>query len=230
MMKTTTFSLLAACVMLAGIAPARAADNAPPPGFVALFNGKDLSGWKGLFADPPKRAHMTPEQLAAEQAKADGRMRAHWNVIDGTLVFDGKGDSLCTAKDYADFELWVDWKILKDGDSGVYLRGSPQVQIWDPAAKAAMGVGSGGLYNNQKHPSKPSLNADHPVGQWNTFRIRMVGEKVSVWLNDQLVVDEVVMENYWERDKPIYPSGQIELQNHGNLLYFKNVYLKELSK
>ncbi len=230
MIKTTTFSLLAACAMLPGIGPARAADNTPPPGFVALFNGKDLSGWKGLVADPPKRAHMTSEQLAAEQAKADERMRAHWNVKEGTLVFDGKGDSLCTAKDYADFELLVDWKILKDGDSGVYLRGSPQVQIWDPAVKAAMGVGSGGLYNNQKHPSQPSLNADHPVGQWNTFHIRMVGDKVSVWLNDKLVVDNVVLENYWERDKPIYPSGQIELQNHGNLLYFKNVYLKELSK
>jgi hypothetical protein len=56
----------------------------------------------------------------------------------------------------------------------------------------------------------------------------MVGDKVSVWLNDKLVVDNVVMENYWERDKPMYPSGQIELQNHGNTLYFKNVYLKQL--
>ncbi len=66
------------------------------------------------------------------------------------------------------------------------------------------------------------------MGEWNTFRIRMVGDKVSVWLNGTLVVDDVVLENYWERDKPIYPTGQIELQNHGNTLYFKNIYLKEL--
>ena len=87
---------------------------------------------------------------------------------------------------------------------------------------------SGALFNNKKHPSRPLVGADNPVGEWNTFRIRMVGEKVSVWLNDQLVVDDVVMENYWERDKPIYPTGQIELQNHGNTLYFKNIFLKVL--
>jgi hypothetical protein len=90
------------------------------------------------------------------------------------------------------------------------------------------GIGSGALWNNQKHPSRPLLNADKPVGEWNHFRIRMVGDKVSVWLNDKLVTDNVVLENYWERDKPIYSTGQIELQHHGNTLYFKNVYLKEL--
>lgn len=205
-----------------------AADNTPPTGFVPLCNGRDLSGWKGLVANPKERAKMSPDQLAAAQKKADERMQEHWRVEDGAFVFDGKGDSLCTAKDYGDFEMLVDWKILKDGDSGIYLRGSPQVQIWDPDTKAAMGVGSGGLYNNQKHPSKPSIKADKPIGEWNTFRIRMVGDKVSVWLNEKLVVDNVVMENYWERDKPIYPRGQIELQNHGNTLYFKNIYIKEL--
>ena len=120
--------------------PAAAADNAPPPGFVALFNGKNLDGWKGLVADPPKRAKMSAEELAQQQTKADESMRAHWRAEDGALVFDGKGQSLCTAKDYADFELLVDWKILKDGDSGIYLRGSPQVQIWDPALKTAGGT------------------------------------------------------------------------------------------
>ena len=56
----------------------------------------------------------------------------------------------------------------------------------------------------------------------------MIGEKVCVWLNGELVVDNVTMENYWERDKPIYPTGAIELQNHGNTLYFKNIYIQEL--
>ena len=207
---------------------AAAADNTPPEGFVAVFNGRNLDGWKGLVADPPKRAKMSKDELAAAQAKADERMRDHWKAADGALVFDGKGDSLCTAKVFGDFELLVDWKILKDGDSGVYLRGSPQVQIWDPAVKSAMGVGSGGLFNNQKNPSKPTITADKPVGEWNTFRIRMVGDKVSVWLNEKLVVDNVVLENYWDRSQPIDSTGQIELQNHGNTLYFKNVYVKEL--
>jgi len=204
-----------------------AADNTPPKDFSALFNGKDLSGWKGLVGNPKTRAEMTPEKLAEAQKKADESMRAHWQVVDGTLVFDGKGKSLCTAKDYGDFEMYVDWKIKAKGDSGIYLRGSPQVQIWDPAQRPE---GSGGLFNNKKHPAKPIKCADNPIGEWNTFRIRMIGEKVTIWLNGELVVDDVVLENYWERDKPIYPTGQIELQNHGNTLYFKNVYLREIPR
>jgi len=154
-------------------------------------------------------------------------MRKHWRVADGVLIFDGEGKSLCTAKDYADFELLVDWKIHEEGDSGIYLRGTPQVQIWDPNLR---GVGSGGLFNNKKHPSEPLVTADNSIGEWNTFRIRMVGEKVTVWLNGKLVVDNVTMENYWERDKPIYPTGQIELQNHGNQLYFKNIFIREIPR
>ncbi|MGC9326140.1 MAG: DUF1080 domain-containing protein, partial [Candidatus Hinthialibacter sp.] len=155
-------------------------DNVPPKGFTALFNGKDLTNWKGLVANPVQRAKMTPEGLAEAQKKADERMRAHWHPVDGVLVFDGKGDSLCTEKDYGDFELLVDWKIKEKGDSGIYLRGTPQVQIWDPQN---FNLGSGGLYNNQKNPSKPLVNADHPIGEWNTFRIIMVGERVTVYLN-----------------------------------------------
>ncbi|QDU07156.1 DUF1080 domain-containing protein [Gimesia aquarii] len=201
--------------------------NMPPKGYKALFNGKDLSGWKGLVGSPKTRAKMSPEELAEAQKKADQSMREHWKVVDGVLVFDGKGQSLCTDKDYKNFEMLVDWKIKKDGDSGIYLRGSPQVQIWDPATKAAKGVGSGGLYNNKKNPSKPLVTADNPVGEWNTFYIKMVGDKVTVKLNGKLVTD-TVLENYWERDKPIYETGQIELQNHGNTLYFRNVFIKEL--
>jgi hypothetical protein len=171
---------------------------------------------------------MTPAELAEKQKMADERMRAHWSVQDGVLVFDGKGDNLCTDKDYGDFEMFVDWKIQKAGDSGIYVRGTPQIQIWDPDAEPQNAVGSGGLFNNQKNPSKPSKRADKPVGEWNTFRIRMVGEKVSIWLNGELVVDNVTLENYWERAKPIYATGQIELQNHGNPLYFKNIYIKVL--
>lgn len=196
-------------------------------GFEPLFNRKDLYGWKGLVADPVKRANMSPEELRTAQQKADEEMKQHWKVIEGVLVFDGKGHSLCTVKDYCNFELFVDWKIESGGDSGIYLRGSPQVQIWDPAQWPE---GSGGLYNNQKNPNKPLRPADNPVGTWNTFYIKMVDERVTVYLNGQLVVDNVIMENYWERDKPIYPCGQIELQAHNTPLYFKNIYLREIKK
>ncbi len=194
-------------------------------GFAPLFNGKDLSGWKGLVEDPVKRARMTLAEMEKAQKLADESMRVHWKVEDGILVFDGRGDSLCTIKDYTDFELYVDWKIEEGGDSGIYLRGSPQVQIWGPDQSPD---GSGGLYNNQKGPSKPLVRADNPVGDWNTFFIRMTGERVTVYLNGILVTDEVAMENYWERDRPIYPVGQIELQAHSTPLYFRNIYIREI--
>jgi hypothetical protein len=229
--------LLAGIVVFDGSTLARAADNEPPPGFVALFNGKDLTGWKGLLKEPldnpAKRAQATAQQLAEAQKEADDLMRATWRVEDGQLIFNGKGRSLCTAKDYADFEMYVDWKIQTGGDSGIYLRGTPQVQIWDPFVvphHAGSEFGSGGLFNNEKHPARPLVKADKPIGEWNSFYIKMVGNKVTVRLNDQLVVDNVVMENYWERSKPIYPSGQIELQNHGSTLWFKNVYLREIPR
>jgi HEAT repeat protein len=104
----------------------------PPEGFEILFNGRNLKGWKGLVADPVARSEMTPEELQQAQQEADREMRKHWHVIDGILFFDGKGQSLCTAKNYRNFELLVDWKIEKGGDSGIYLRATPQVQIWDP--------------------------------------------------------------------------------------------------
>jgi hypothetical protein len=203
------------------------ADRLKQGGFVPLFNGLNLDGWKGLVADPPKRAKMTADELKKAQAEADDIMRSHWSVADGVLAFDGKGESLCTARDFADFEMLVDWKIDKGGDSGIYLRGSPQVQIWDPTANPE---GSGGLYNNQKGPSKPLEKADRSVSGWNSFRIIMIGERVTVYLNDRMVVDNTILENYWERDKPIYSTGQIELQAHGNPLWYRNIYIREIPR
>lgn len=195
--------------------------NVPPQGFTALFNGKDLTNWQGMV-QYNQQLKMTPDQLEAARKKANAKILPHWTVQDGILVYSGKGNSLQTVKNYGDFELLLDWKIGKGGDSGIYLRGVPQVQIWDNKE------GSGGLYNNQKNPRKPLVNADNPVGEWNTFRIVMKGEKVSVWLNGKEVVKDTVLENYWDRKSPIYPVGPIELQHHGNPLYFRNIFIREL--
>ena len=222
-------------VVLAWVAAPAAAgaaarpNNTPPEGFTALFSGKDLVGWKGLVGDPKSRAAMTAEQLAEAQKQSDAEIAKHWRAEGGEIVNDGGGPHLCTAKDYGDFEMWVDWKISPKADSGVYLRGSPQVQVWDPVAGIDQAkVGSGGLYNNQKNRSTPLVVADKPAGEWNTFYIRMVGELVTVKLNGQLVVDNVPLENYWDRARPIYPTGQIELQTHGGEIRFRNVYLREI--
>ena len=179
---------------------------------------------------------MSKEELAVAQVEADKKAFAHWSVENGALVFDGKAEdyglNLCTKKQYGNFELYIDWKITPLADSGIYLRGSPQIQIWDPnnqeMRQHGAHKGSGAMWNNQKHERFPLVKADNPPGRWNTFYIKMVGERVTVKLNDKLVVDNVVYENYWERDKPIYERGSIELQDHGNKLWFKNIYLREL--
>jgi hypothetical protein len=199
-------------------------------GFEPIFNGKDLSGWQGLVEDPIKRSKMSKEELAKKQAEANSKIKESWSVKDGAIWFSGEGANLCTIRPYGDFEMIVDWKISRNGDSGIYLRGSPQVQIWDTSrVDAGAQVGSGGLYNNQKNPSKPLVVADNPVGEWNTFNIKMIGERVTVLLNGQLVVDNVVMENYWDRNLPIFPEEAIELQAHGTELAFRNIYVKELN-
>lgn len=204
-------------------------------GFVSLFNGKDLTGWKGLVQNPIARAKMKPAQLAKEQAKADENMRRDWKVEGGLLVFEGSGyDNLCTEKQYGDFEMYVDWMLDPAGpeaDAGIYLRGTPQVQIWDTSrVNVGAQVGSGGLYNNQVNESKPSKVADNKLGEWNSFYIKMVGDRVTVVLNGEKVVDDVILENYWDRKLPIFPIEQIELQAHGSKVYYRNIYVKELER
>lgn len=210
---------------------ALAPDTLEAMGWVRVFNGKDLTHWKGLlespYDNPIKRHQLSTEQLAEEQKKADASMRAHWSVKDGVLYFDGKGHSLATVDKYQNFEMFVDWKIQPNGDSGIYLRGTPQVQIWDPEYTK---IGSGGLYNNQKHADKPLKTADYPAGQWNRFFIRMIGDRVTVFLNNELVVDNVVLENYWDRSQPIFDTEQIELQCHGNPVAFRNIYIRKLPR
>src|SRR5690606_24862937 len=79
-----------------------------------------------------------------------------------------------------------------------------------------------------KNPDKPLVLADNPVGEWNTFHIKMIGERVTVHLNGVKVVDNVVLENFWDRNLPIFPEEAIELQAHGNEIAFRNIYIKEL--
>ena len=198
-------------------------------GFESLFDGIDLKGWKALVGNPISRSKMSGPALAAAQQSANEKMKEDWVVKDGLLVFTGHGENLATEKKYRDIEMYVDWKITEKGDAGIYLRGSPQVQIWDTSRReVGAQVGSGGLYNNQKNESKPLAVADNKVGEWNRFHIIMKGEKVTVWLNGILVTDNVTLENYWDRSIPIFPEEQIELQAHGTYVAYRNIYLREL--
>lgn len=200
-------------------------------GFRPLFNGRDLTGWRG-WVDPRQWARMTDSERAAARARADAVMRQNWRVEDGTLVYRGQGfDNLCTEQDFRNFEFVCEWKIAPQSDSGIYLRGVPQVQIWDPFTSPVSGgreAGSGGLYNNQQHPARPRLRADRPVGEWNRFRIVMIGDRIHVFLNDQLVVENTPLENYWDRGQPLPAVGPIELQAHATPVWFRELWVREL--
>ena len=201
------------------------AQNEPPPKFTALFNGKDLAGWRGGNTfDPAKLAAMPEAERKAQIEKWTASMKEHWRVQNDELVNDGKGDYATTEKDFGNFELFVDYKTVAGADSGIYLRGCPQVQIWDINQPSRPenpdrnpNKGSGGLFNNTpRSPGRdPLVIADKPFGEWNHFRILMVDSRVSVWLNEKLVVDHAVLENYYDRKLPVPGTGPVQLQTQG---------------
>jgi hypothetical protein len=207
-----------------------------PKGFTAIFNGKDLTGWHGMpHFDPYKLAAMSEEQRRASIEKWTDDARKHWSVERGELVNDGNGAYLTTDKEYGDIELLIEYKTVPKADSGIYLRATPQIQIWDytkEGGKWDLGAdkGSGGLWNNTPGtPGRdPLVLADRPFGQWNSFRILMVGEHVTVHLNNKLVVDFARLENFWNKKLPLLRKSPIQLQTHGGEIRWRNIFLREI--
>lgn len=214
---------------------ARADEATPPSGFRALFNGVDLTGWHGMNSDPRKIWAMSAEDQAKQKADSLADVNAHWSAQNGELVNDGHGLYLTTNEEFSDYELWIDYKTVPKADSGIYLKATPQVQIWDSTNEAVLKLGadkgSGGLWNNSpgKAGKDPLVLADRPFGEWNRFRILQTGARTSIWLNKQLVVDHAVLENYWDRKQPLFRQGPIQLQTHGGEIRWKNIYIRELS-
>jgi 3-keto-disaccharide hydrolase len=242
--------LVCALLSLSGSSAVFAADNQPPAGFVALFNGRDFSSWKAPEGD-----------------------NGHWKVVGGVIDYDaeseGKGDkALWTEREFGDFVLHVDWRIketpyvnpnvfyilpdgshardvhgkelklaLPDSDSGIYIRGAGkyQLNIW------CWPIGSGEMYGirtDAKMPAEvraavtPRTQADKPVSEWNHFEITVRGDTVTVVLNDKTVIPGAKIPN-------LPPRGRIALQHHGGkqggkwnsppaLMQFKNIFIKEL--
>jgi hypothetical protein len=229
--------LLSLCPVLFCAAVAGAGEvNVPPAGFTAIFNGQDFSGWHGMgHFDPRKLAALSKEERAEKRTADIDDLKQHWKVEGGELVNDGKGVYLTTDKDYGDIELFVDYKMYPKGDSGIYLRGTPQVQIWDyteEGGKWKIGAdkGSGGLWNNSPGAKgkDPLVLADKPFGEWNTFHIIQIGARTTIYLNDKLVVDHAVLENYWDRKLPLFATGPIQLQTHGSEIRWRNVFVREI--
>ncbi|MBC8352924.1 MAG: DUF1080 domain-containing protein [Planctomycetes bacterium] len=231
----------------------RAEENLAPDGFKPLFNGQDLAGWHGMgHFDPRVLAAMSEEDRAKKRATDLEDVKQHWSVENGELVNDGHGVYLTTDESYGDIELLIDYKTVALADSGIYLRATPQVQIWDyteAGGKWNIGAdkGSGGLWNNSAGSAgkDPIALADKAFGEWNRFRIIQVGERTTVYLNGKLVVDHARMENFWSKRtpddfakeapgssnkaNPLFRDGPIQLQTHGGEIRWRNVFVREIS-
>ncbi|HZZ71118.1 MAG TPA: DUF1080 domain-containing protein [Pirellulales bacterium] len=235
-MRSYLSALFGGLFVLTLVSQIRAAEaNKPPEGFTALFNGKDLTGWWGASTeDPRKYLAMSAEEFKKKHDASLPDIQKHWKVEDGVLINEGQGLYLTTDKNYRDYELLVDYKTVPLADSGIYLKGCPQVQIWDHTNKNELkngaDKGSGGLWNNSPGaPGKdPLVLADKPFGEWNHVRVIQLGSRTTVWLNDKLVVDNAILENYFDRKLPIPPAGPIQLQTHGGNIHWRNLFLREI--
>jgi len=245
--KLSTLSIAALTTLLLVSSPHA---QHPTAGFVSLFNGHDLAGWKIPAGD-----------------------NGHWRVVDGVIDYDAESEasgekSLFSERAFRDFTLRVDWRIkstpyinpavpiirfdgthkkdasgkeiriaVPDSDSGIYLRGSSkaQVNIW------CWPIGSGEVYGYRTDAAMPAAvragvtpkrNADHDVGAWNTFEITLRADRLTVVLNGEEVISSAQLPG-------IPASGPLALQHHGAkkggtwtsppaLVQFRNISIKEL--
>lgn len=226
------------CIAIAAAqSQARGQDLIVPDGFRAIFNGKDLTGWYGL--NPHSVVKLEGDKKDENLASQRSDFSKYWTVENGELINDGHGPYATTEEEFGDIELLIEYKTVAGADSGIYLRGTPQVQIWDwnqvfdpKKPTRTPHLGSGGLFNNSPGTQgrDPAVLADLPFGQWNKFRIRQIGDRTWVWLNDQLVVENAVMENFWDRSKPLPERGPIMLQTHGGEIRWRNLFVREIGK
>ncbi|MCO8121071.1 DUF1080 domain-containing protein [Stieleria sp. TO1_6] len=226
--------LLVLAVALAPLMPA-AAQSDPPKGFEAIFNGQDLTGWHGL--NPHLVVKLPEEKREANRKQQRAEFADHWRVENGELVNDGHGPYATTDQEYGNIELMLEYKTVARADSGIYLRGTPQVQIWDsnqsfdskrPTRRPELG--SGGLFNNSPsaYGRDPLEKADKAFGQWNSVKIRQVGDRTWVWLNGIAVVEAAIMENYWDRSQPLPAMGPLMLQTHGGEIRWRNIFVRQI--
>jgi len=212
-------------------------EPAPPKGFRAIFNGKDLTGWYGW--NPHSSGKLEGEKLAANLKEQRADFANHWRVENGELVNSGTGPYATTEELFGDFELHLEYKTVAGADSGIYLRGMPQVQIWDvnqvfdPAKPDRRPhLGSGGLFNNTPKTlgRDPIAKMDKPFGQWNSFKIRQIGARTWVTLNGRNVVEGADFENYPDKTLPFPANGPVMLQTHGGEIRWRHVYVREIGE
>ncbi|MGH9338032.1 MAG: 3-keto-disaccharide hydrolase [Acidobacteriota bacterium] len=238
MITKAVFILLSTLVALTSVAPAEDL----PEGFTSISAGASFQGWKWhkdledrweitdsgvvrLREDQPPRERGADYNLWSEKSYRDFTLMVDWRLTgkpvrmpmnafttDGLIKRDQNGEV-------------VKHEIEHAGDSGIYLRGDPrfQVNIWSQP------MGSGDINSLHKDASlpvevrrslMPSLRADHPAGEWNRFVITMRGDRVTVVLNGETVLDQAQLPGVPE-------AGPIALQNHGDPIDFRNLWIRE---
>jgi hypothetical protein len=218
-----------------------------PPGFNSLFNGRDLQGWKipegdgghwkvtdGVIDYDARSEAQTDKNLWTEKAYGNFSLRIDWRLKSAPFQYKGR-IILPDGSEKLDENGKPVIVEFPDADSGILLRGGPQINIW------CWPVGSGELWSvrrNKNLPPEvraaatPKLHADRNIGEWNTFEITLVGDRVSIVLNGKTVIENAKIPG-------IAPSGPIGLQHHGrwvngrwsgppSLVQFRNIFIKAL--
>lgn len=205
----------------------------PPKGFLPLFDGATLSGWRGL--NPHEVLKAAPDQKAALVQQQGQEFPNHWRVQTGELVNSGTGPYATTLESFGNIDLLVEYKAAPLAEGGIYLRGTPEIKIWDSTQKdnknMRRSLGSGGLYqNNPGSPGRyPLVHADKPLGQWNQFRIRQIGARTWIWLNEKQVVDGALWEPFWEPTKPLPEKAPLILQTSGGEIRWRNLFVRKIA-
>jgi len=168
---------------------------------VALFNGRDLSGWRFQFADRP----------------------GGWSVTDGVLTNEKDANNIISTRTFDNFRLVVEYKLEPKSNSGIYLRGRYELQVLDDAGTEPVATGHMGIYSRVK----PSVNAGKPAGEWQTADITLVGNRVTVLLNGTKVHDNAVIEGITggALDSDEGAPGPIMIQGDHSRIWIRKIEL-----
>lgn len=182
------------------------------------------------FIDPDRQDRLTKTQLENEHEKLNGDLNRHWFLKSDLLQSDGLGPSIETKILFQDFDLDMEWLIPPRGETVLLLKGVPGPRFWDfkKGAPETAQKGSGGLFLNKRFSPHPKQIADKPIGEWNRTKIRMRGDRVTIWLNEELVVDGIPLENSWDRRKPLPSKGSVGFQSRGTSLQVRRMIIHPL--
>lgn len=184
--------------------------TAPKPdadGWITLFNCKDLTGWQ--------KAHEPREDPL-------------WMAENKTMTNKEGARDIATIADYNDFDLKLEYRTVKHGNSGVFLRGRIEVQVLDSFGNPTPGDGDDGAIYGQ---FPPKVNASKPAGEWNTLEVELIGDTITVTLNGQLIHDHQKLTKVCGGALPggLLDPGPIRFQGDHGKVWYRNIKLKPVT-